>query len=68
MAGCRWAVIGIVDTCTPRSRKIEPESSLRPGVRIAVLLLGEVSIVVTCQNLYAAGRSVNLDFGFRGTR
>jgi len=50
MAGCRRAVIGIVDTCTPRSRKDRTGELLQPGVRIAVLLLGEVSIVVTWQN------------------
>lgn len=63
MAKYGWVspgVIGIVDTRTGEL--------LQPGVRIAVLLLGEVSIVVTWQNLYAAGMSVNLDFGFRGTR
>jgi len=56
------AVIGIVDTCTPRSERSN-RKLLQPGVRIAVFLLGEVSIVVTWQNWQAAGMSVNLDLG-----
>ena len=48
MAGCRRAVIGIVDTLHPAQPKDRTGELTRPGARIAVVLLGEVSIVVTC--------------------